>query len=80
MNLPYPMMAEASPLSDEIDTVRRLEDAGSAANVLRSLFEEQIVREQMAEMLYQGGADESSSEAASYFPSPDLFVLGPTSI
>jgi dihydroorotate dehydrogenase (fumarate) len=43
MSLPHPMLAGASPLSDEIDMVRQLEDAGSAAIVLRSLFEEQIV-------------------------------------
>jgi dihydroorotate dehydrogenase (fumarate) len=77
LSLPHPMVAGASPLSDEIDTVRQLEDAGSAAIVLRSLFEEQIVREQMADMLYQDGASESFAEATSYFPSPDLFVLGP---
>ena len=33
MKLPHPMMAGASPLSDEIDTVRQLEDAGSSAIV-----------------------------------------------
>jgi dihydroorotate dehydrogenase (fumarate) len=77
MSLPHPMIAGASPLSDEIDTVKRLEDAGSAAIVLRSLFEEQIVREQMAEMRYQNGTDESFAEATSYFPNPELFVLGP---
>ena len=77
MSLPHPLVVGASPLSDEIDTVRQLEDAGAAAIVLRSLFEEQIVREQMADLRYQNGADESSAEAASYFPSPDLFVLGP---
>ena len=42
LKLPHPLMAGASPLSDEMDTVRELEDAGSAAIVLRSLFEEQI--------------------------------------
>ena len=42
--LPHPFMPGASPLADEIDTVRRLEDAGAAAIVLRSLFEEQITR------------------------------------
>jgi dihydroorotate dehydrogenase (fumarate) len=76
MSLPHPMMAGASPLSDEMDMVRQLEDAGSAAIVLRSLFEEQIIREQMADMR-QNGNDESFAEATSYFPSPDLFVLGP---
>lgn len=77
MSLPHPMVAGASPLSDEMDTVRQLEDAGAAAIILRSLFEEQIVREEMADMRYQNGNDESFAEAASYFPSPDLFILGP---
>jgi dihydroorotate dehydrogenase (fumarate) len=44
---------------------------------LRSLFEEQIVREQMADMLYLDLSSESSAEAASYFPDADMFVLGP---
>ena len=39
-------MPGASPLADSLDTVKRLEDAGAAAIVLRSLFEEQITREQ----------------------------------
>jgi dihydroorotate dehydrogenase (fumarate) len=77
MSLPHPMVAGASPLSDEIDMVRQLEDAGSAAIVLRSLFEEQIVREEMADIRYQDGNNESFAEAASYFPSPELFVMGP---
>ena len=47
--LPHPLVAGASPLADDLDGVKRLEDAGAAAIVLRSLFEEQITREQMAE-------------------------------
>ena len=77
MKLPHPMMAGASPLSDEIDTVRELEDAGSAAIVLRSLFEEQIVAEEVAEMRYQDATADSSPEATTYFPGADAFVFGP---
>jgi len=77
IKLPHPVMAGASPLSDELDTVRQLEDAGSAAIVLRSLFEEQIVREQLADMLYQDANNESFAEATTYFPSSEMFVLGP---
>jgi dihydroorotate dehydrogenase (fumarate) len=77
MKLPHPLMAGASPLADELDTVKRLEDAGSAAIVLRSLFEEQIVSEEMADLLYQDGSAESSAEASTYFPSAGMFVLGP---
>ena len=77
MKLPHPMMAGASPLSDELDTVKQLEDAGSAAIVLRSLFEEQIVREQVSEMLYQDSSNDSSAEATTYFPSPEMSLPGP---
>jgi dihydroorotate dehydrogenase (fumarate) len=70
-------MAGASPLSDEMDTIRRLEDAGCAAIVLRSLFEEQIVSEQVSDMINQDAYDESFAEATSYFPDAGTFVFGP---
>src|SRR5215468_11111653 len=44
--LPHPLMPGASPLVDDLDTVRRLEDAGAAAIVMHSLFEEQILLEE----------------------------------
>jgi len=46
--LANPLMPGSSPLADDMDVVRRLEDAGAAAIVLRSLFEEQLVLEQLA--------------------------------
>ncbi len=46
--LPHPLMPGASPLVDDLDMVRRLEDAGAAAIVMHSLFEEQIVGEELA--------------------------------
>jgi dihydroorotate dehydrogenase (fumarate) len=58
-----------------MDTVKRLEDAGAPAIVLRSLFEEQIVREQMAEHADIDGHSEAFAEATSFFPSPEAFVL-----
>jgi len=76
MKLPHPIMAGASPLSDELDTVKQLEDAGSAAIVLRSLFEEQIVREQY-DLLDQDASNESSAEATTYFPSGEMAISGP---
>ena len=77
MDLPHPLVAGASPLSDDLDGVRRLEDAGAAAIVLRSLFEEQITREQMSEYVNLDSHGESFAEAASFFPSPHAFALGP---
>jgi len=68
LKLAHPIVASASPLTGSIDSLRRLEDAGIAAVVLPSLFEEQIEHEEMAAhnlMLY--GA-ELSPEARGFFP------------
>ena len=75
--LPHPLVPGAGPLCDTLNGVRKLEDAGAAAIVLRSLFEEQIVSEELATSRATKGFDDSSAEAQSYFPSPDKFVLGP---
>jgi dihydroorotate dehydrogenase (fumarate) len=72
-----PIVAGASPLSDDLDMVRRLEDAGVAAIVLRSLFEEQIAREEMSEFVNLDSHGESFAEASSIFPSLHAFSFGP---
>lgn len=77
LELPHPLMAGASPLVDDLDTVRRLEDAGSAAIVMHSLFEEQITQEQVLDFLETEVPSESFAEATSYFPVPAEFNLGP---
>ena len=75
--LPHPLIPGASPLADDLDTVRRLEDAGAAAIILRSLFEEQITREQVSAFLHSEMHGESFAEALTYFPTPQSFVFGP---
>lgn len=75
--LPHPFMPGASPLADSLDSVKRVEDAGAAAVVMRSLFEEQIVGEQLATARSMEMHGDSYAEALSYFPDPDKFVLGP---
>ena len=77
LKLPHPLMPGASPMVDEIDTVRRLEDAGAAAIVMHSLFEEQISREQVATFVHTESHGQSFAEALTYFPSPAAFALGP---
>jgi len=77
MNLPHPLMPGASPLVDDLDTVRKLEDAGAAAIVMHSLFEEQIAREQVATFVHTESHGHSFAEALSYFPSTEAFALGP---
>ncbi|HEX6739987.1 MAG TPA: dihydroorotate dehydrogenase-like protein [Vicinamibacteria bacterium] len=77
LKLPHPFMPGASPLADDLDTVKRLEDAGAAAIVMRSLFEEQIVREEIDTFIHTDLHGESFAEALCYFPSPDRFAMGP---
>ena len=77
LRLKNPLIVGASPMVDDLGTVRRLEDAGAAAIVLHSLFEEQILREQLASVhAFEEHAD-SFAEATSYFPSPDGLPVGP---
>lgn len=76
-DLPHPLMPGASPLADSLDSVRSLEDAGAAAIVMRSLFEEQLTGEQMATHQAMAEPEESFAEATTYFPAPEEFVLGP---
>ncbi len=77
LRLPHPLVPGASPLSDDLDTVKLLEDAGAAAIVLRSLFEEQITREQQATRDHWDAHDDAFAEAVTFFPNSDSFVLGP---
>lgn len=77
LSLAHPLMPGAGPLVDDLDTVRRLEDAGAAAIVMHSLFEEQLVGEELA--LHRGleGWDDLHAEASSYLPRGVGFRLGP---
>jgi dihydroorotate dehydrogenase (fumarate) len=75
--LSSPLMPGASPLVDDLDTVRELEDAGAAAIVMHSLFEEQIAREEWFHFRATEMHRESFSEALSHFPTHESFTLGP---
>ena len=77
LNLPHPLMPGASPLAHDLDMVRRLEDAGAAAIVMHSLFEEQITRDELGMMHHMLVHDDSHAEALSYFPLADEFAFGP---
>lgn len=77
LKLPHPIMPGASPMAADLDMVRRLEDAGAAAIVMNSLFEEQITGEQSASLRHVDAHAESYAEATSYFPRPEAYRLGP---
>jgi dihydroorotate dehydrogenase (fumarate) len=77
LNLRTPLVPSASPLSDGVDNIKRLEDAGASAVVLYSLFEEQLERESDAVDHHLAHGSESFAEAITYFPSPGSFRVGP---
>ena len=68
LKLKNPLVASASPLTSKLDSLRRLQDAGAAAAVMHSLFEEQIVHEEIEmDNLYEQHAN-SFAESLGYFP------------
>jgi len=77
LDLPHPFMPGASPMVDDMDMVRRLEDAGAAAIVMHSLFEEQIEQEQGRTRYDIESHVNAFAEASSFFPGPSEFRLGP---
>jgi dihydroorotate dehydrogenase (fumarate) len=77
LNLQTPLVPSASPLSNKIEGIKRLEDAGASAVVLHSLFEEQVkseLDEVQAHLMY--GSD-SFPESLTFFPQPAEFITGP---
>jgi dihydroorotate dehydrogenase (fumarate) len=76
LKLPHPFMPGASPLTNDLDQARRLEDAGAAALVVHSLFEEQILGDQKM-ATEQATHDDSFGEALSYLPNPAGYSIGP---
>jgi len=77
LNLKNPLVASASPLSKKVDHVKRMEDAGIAAVVMYSLFEEQITHESLELDHFLSRNTNSSSEAVSYLPDTGQYSLLP---
>src|ERR1039457_6895318 len=72
-----PIVPSASPLTQNPDNIKRMEDAGAAAIVFHSLFEEQIRMEHHELFQHFTEGTESYPEALSYFPRHDDFEIGP---
>ena len=77
LRLRTPLVVAASPLSEDIDNIKRMEDAGASAIVLYSLFEEQLRQDrfELYDRMEQGTF--SSPESLTYFPEPHEYHLGP---
>jgi dihydroorotate dehydrogenase (fumarate) len=77
LTLKNPLVASASPLSKKLSAVRHLEDAGAAAIVMYSLFEEQITHEENELDHYLERGTHAYAEALSYFPDLDTYNMEP---
>jgi dihydroorotate dehydrogenase (fumarate) len=77
LKLKHPLMVGASPMSADIDQVRRLEDAGASAIVMQSLFEEQLLLEESAQQAYVRSFENASAEAMDFLPKSGEYMFGP---
>jgi len=77
LKLRNPLVLSASPLTGEIDNFRKLEDAGIAAIVMHSLFEEQIRFEANELEYHTSQGTETFAESLNYFPEAGEYILGP---
>lgn len=68
LDLRSPLVVGASPMADDVDLIRRLADAGAGAVVMRSLFEEQLVAEELAYHRYFDQRVDLDAEAQSFLP------------
>ena len=77
LSLANPLVVSPSPLCEDLDNIRRMEDAGAGAIVLRSLFEEQIELESQHLDRSLSYATEQYGESVTYFPDVHDYKLGP---
>ncbi len=77
LHLKNPIVASASPLSKKLDRARKLEEAGVAAIVMYSLFEEQIIQESLELDHYLSRGTDAYPEALSHLPDGGLYGVGP---
>ena len=77
LKLRTPLVPSASPLSEDVDNIKRLEEAGAAAVVIYSLFEEQLRRDRIELAQHLEHGTNSFAEALTYFPEPEELKLGP---
>ena len=77
LKLKNPLVASSSPLSEKVENVKRLEEAGVSAVVMYSLFEEQIIHESMELDHYLSQGTETFAEALSYLPDTGKYSLAP---
>ncbi|GGC64558.1 dihydroorotate dehydrogenase-like protein [Marinobacter halophilus] len=79
LDLHSPLVVGASPLTDDLDALKACVDAGAGAVVMHSLFEEQLIAEQMAAHRFIDSRINTDAEARSFFPESEVFAMGSSS-
>jgi dihydroorotate dehydrogenase (fumarate) len=77
LRFPHPFLSGASPRADRLDHIKQLEDAGAAAIVMHSLFQEQVVDEQVSAYEALEAVRDANAEASSFFPDALPFAVAP---
>jgi dihydroorotate dehydrogenase (fumarate) len=76
LTLNSPLIVAASPLSQDVEAIAAAVSAGAGAVVMYSLFEEQLVAEQLAAHRFLDARTDLDAEAATFLPDVDVFSLG----
>jgi dihydroorotate dehydrogenase (fumarate) len=77
LRLEHPFVAGASPLGDSLDSIRRVEDGGASAIVLRSLFQEQITAVNSGQVHHMDTFEPAFQRVLASFPALDEYVMSP---
>jgi dihydroorotate dehydrogenase (fumarate) len=75
LTLKSPLVVAASPISRDPEVAAAAADAGAGAIVMHSLFEEQLIEEQMAAHRFIDSHTDTNAEARSFLPATDVFSL-----
>lgn len=77
LKLKHPIILGASPLAHDVDQIKRIADAGAAAIVMHSLFEEQILMESSVQQALVEAHENTNAEATDFVPKPVKYTIGP---
>ena len=77
LKLKHPIVLGASPLTHDVDKAKQIADAGAAAIVMHSLFEEQILLEHSAQQTYVEAHENANAEAQTFTAKPGPYSIGP---
>jgi len=77
LKLKNPIVASSSPLVEKVETAKQLEEAGAAALIAPSLFEEQVIRTGLELDYYLAKDRDGFAEALTFFPDVGRYSIGP---